>query len=62
MLKKVFGVVGSGIENHAKYAELIYAHDDKNIWVNLFVPSQLDWKEKVFVLSKKQIFQIKKAL
>lgn len=38
--------VGSGIENHGKYAELIYAHDDKNIWVNLFVPSQLDWKER----------------
>jgi DUF1680 family protein len=54
--------VGSGIENHAKYAELIYAHDDKNIWVNLFVPSQLDWKEKGIRFTQKQIFLIKKAL
>src|SRR5690606_21755320 len=26
--------VGSGIENHAKYGELIYAHSDDNLYVN----------------------------
>ncbi|HLP37253.1 glycoside hydrolase family 127 protein [Lacibacter sp.] len=39
--------VGSGIENHAKYAEQIYSYDGKNnLYVNLFIPSVLNWKEK----------------
>jgi uncharacterized protein len=39
--------VGSGIENHSKYAEQIYSYDGKNnLYVNLFIPSVLDWKEK----------------
>lgn len=38
--------VGSGLENHAKYGELIYAHTDKELYVNLFIPSTLDWQEK----------------
>lgn len=35
--------VGSGIENHAKYGEFIYAHDDDTLIVNLFIPSRLEW-------------------
>jgi len=38
--------VGTGIENHAKYGETIYFHDDRTLWVNLFIPSTLDWREK----------------
>lgn len=38
--------VGSGIENHAKYGELIYAKGKNDIYVNLFIPSKLNWKEK----------------
>lgn len=38
--------VGSGIENHAKYGEMIYAHNDNSLFVNLFVPSKLTWKER----------------
>lgn len=38
--------VGSGIENHAKYAEMIYAHTDKDLYVNLFIPSEVNWTEK----------------
>jgi uncharacterized protein len=37
--------VGTGFENHAKYTEGIYYHDDKGIYVNLFIPSELTWKE-----------------
>jgi DUF1680 family protein len=37
--------VGSGIENHSKYADTIYSHRDDTLWVNLFIPSVLDWKE-----------------
>ena len=35
--------VGSGMENHARYGEMIYGHKDKNLYVNLFIPSTLDW-------------------
>jgi len=38
--------VGSGIENHSKYGEMIYAHTDNELYVNLFIPSRLTWKEK----------------
>ncbi|MEJ2615286.1 MAG: glycoside hydrolase family 127 protein [Ignavibacteriaceae bacterium] len=38
--------VGTGFENHAKYGEAIYYHDEKGIFVNLFIPSELTWKEK----------------
>ena len=38
--------VGSGIESHAKYGEFIYAHDGDALFVNLFIPSVLNWREK----------------
>ncbi len=36
---------GTGIENHARYGENIYAHDGATLYVNLFIASSLDWKE-----------------
>ena len=48
--------VGSGIENHTKYGELIYSHSDKNVFVNLFIPSELNWKEKGIQLIQKNNF------
>lgn len=38
--------VGSGIENHAKYGEMIYAHSGDELYVNLFIPSRLNWIDK----------------
>lgn len=38
--------VGSGLENHAKYGEMIYAHSKDDLYVNLFIPSRLNWSEK----------------
>jgi len=36
--------VGSGLENHGKYGELVYAHRaEQELLVNLFLPSQLTW-------------------
>ncbi len=36
--------VGSGMENHTRYGEMIYSHDsDKELFVNLFIPSVLEW-------------------
>ena len=33
--------VGSGFESHAKYQSSIYFHNDKEVYVNLFIPSEL---------------------
>ena len=33
--------VGSGFENHAKFGEAIYYHNNQGIYVNLFIPSQV---------------------
>ena len=38
--------VGTGFENHAKYAEGIYYNNDRTLFVNLFIPSELDWKSQ----------------
>ena len=39
--------VGSGMENHVKYGESIYFRGkDGGLYVNLFIPSRLSWKEK----------------
>ena len=37
---------GTGVENHAKYGDSIYFHNDKALYVNLFIASQLHWKDK----------------
>jgi DUF1680 family protein len=37
---------GTGVENHAKYGDSIYFHDGTGtLYVNLFIASELDWKE-----------------
>jgi DUF1680 family protein len=35
--------VGTGMENHTKYAQSIFHHDDHALYVNLFIPSELNW-------------------
>ncbi|MCU1516352.1 MAG: hypothetical protein JWQ75_1073, partial [Pseudarthrobacter sp.] len=35
--------VGSGLENHARYGELIYSHTPDSLLVNLYIRSELDW-------------------
>lgn len=37
---------GTGVENHAKYGDSIYFHDDQNLYVNLFIASELNWKAR----------------
>lgn len=37
---------GSGMENHAKYGDSIYFRDADSLYVNLFIPSTLDWRER----------------
>ncbi len=39
--------VGTGLENHARYGEFIYCTDEAdNLYVNLFIPSELQWKKR----------------
>lgn len=35
--------VGSGFESHAKYQSSIYFHSGNELYVNLFIPSELNW-------------------
>ncbi|MEH6305439.1 glycoside hydrolase family 127 protein [Olivibacter sp. CPCC 100613] len=48
--------VGSGLENHGKYGELIYSHKGNDLYVNLFIPSQLKWQEKGLSLQQHSNF------
>jgi DUF1680 family protein len=46
--------VGSGMENHSKYTEDIYFEGaDGSLYVNLFIPSTLNWKEKNISITQK---------
>ncbi len=36
----------TGMENHAKYGEFIYAHSNDRLWVDLLIPSELHWAEQ----------------
>jgi uncharacterized protein len=38
--------VGSGMENHGKYNEFIYTHTKDSLFLNLFIASELNWKER----------------
>ncbi|MBF0650143.1 glycoside hydrolase family 127 protein [Dysgonomonas sp. GY75] len=48
--------VGTGFENHAKYGEAIYYHDNNGLYVNLFIPSELTWKEKEIKIKQETAF------
>lgn len=48
--------VGSGFENHAKYCEGIYYHNENGLYVNLFIPSTVHWKEKGISLRQETDF------
>ena len=47
---------GSGIENHAKYGDSIYFHDADSLYVNLFIPSKLNWREKGLTVTQSTRF------
>jgi DUF1680 family protein len=38
--------VGTGMENHGKYGEFIYTHQNDSLFLNLFIASELNWKAK----------------
>lgn len=53
--------VGSGMENHGKYGELIYSHKQKDLYVNLFIASRLNWAARGLVLSQQTTFPDKET-
>ena len=48
--------VGTGMENHGKYGQFIYTHVGDALFVNLFVASELNWREKGFTLRQETAF------
>jgi DUF1680 family protein len=43
---------GSGIENTGRYGEGIYFRDERSLYINLFISSVVDWKEKGLVIKQ----------
>ncbi len=45
---------GTGMENHTKYQDSIYfrSADDATLYVNLYIPSTLEWREKGFTIEQ----------
>ncbi len=48
--------VGSGMENHGKYSQFIYTHQNDSLFLNLFVASELNWREKGISLKQETNF------
>jgi uncharacterized protein len=48
--------VGTGMENHAKYGDSIYFLSDDSLYVNLFIPSELNWQEQGLVVRQETSF------
>ncbi len=48
--------VGSGMENHGKYSHFIYTHQNDSLFLNLFVASELNWREKEIKLVQETQF------
>ena len=38
--------VGTGMENHAKYAGNIFFHNDKELYISQYIASELKWEDK----------------
>ena len=48
--------VGTGMENHARYGAGLYFHDETQLWVNLYVASEVRWREKGVILRQETRF------
>jgi DUF1680 family protein len=47
---------GSGIENHARYGESIFAKDADTLYVNLFISSAVNWRDQGFTIHQETRF------
>lgn len=48
--------VGTGFENHVKYAEGIYSESENDLYINLFVASRLNWRRKGMIIEQQTEF------
>ncbi|WP_250444307.1 beta-L-arabinofuranosidase domain-containing protein, partial [Actinotalea sp. C106] len=48
--------VGTGLESHARYGEIIFTHDDDALRVNLLIPARLDWGARGVVAELRTTF------
>ena len=48
--------VGSGMENHSKYNQFIYTHNSDSLFLNLFIASELTWREKGLKIKQETSF------
>ncbi len=48
--------VGTGMENPPRYADAVYFHDADSLYVNLFVASRVEWREKGIAISQETRF------
>lgn len=56
-LESFWCCVGTGMENHTKYADTIYFRGaDGSLYVNLFIASTLDWREKGLSIRQETAF------
>jgi uncharacterized protein len=49
---------GTGSEEYAKLTDSIYFHDDSSLYVNLFIASKLDWKDRGLRLRQTTTFPL----
>jgi DUF1680 family protein len=54
--KAMWCCVGTGMENHGKYGQFIYTHREDSLFVNLFIASQLNWKNKGVTITQQTSF------
>lgn len=54
--KSFWCCTGTGVESFSKLADSIYFHDDTGVFVNLFIPSLLEWPEKQLRLRQETKF------
>ena len=48
--------VGTGMENHGKYMEFAYTHSGDSLFVNLFLPTVLNWRDHGVRLTQQTTF------
>ena len=48
--------VGTGMENHAQYGEAIFAHGTDDLFVNLLIGAEVEWKAKGVTLRQETAF------
>lgn len=56
--KAMWCCVGTGMENHGKYNQMVFSHSGDNLFLNLFMASQLSWKEKGVEIKQETAFPL----